>query len=126
MQIIASSSENHTERVGLVVRSVKLLWSSSARPFVASGFFEIHDQDFCSFPDMYVFRNGASSSTKEGSVFLFRRYVCCTAVSARGYPPSGRLFSLRDFVVFLSSSRKISGWYLGYVTTVPFQILFNS
>jgi hypothetical protein len=35
---------------------------------------------------MYVFRNGASSSTKEGSVFLCRRYVCCTAVSARVYP----------------------------------------
>jgi hypothetical protein len=33
-----------------------------------------------------VFRNGASSSTKEGSVFLCRRYVCCTAVSARVYP----------------------------------------
>jgi hypothetical protein len=32
---------------------------------------------------MYVFRNGASSSTREGSIFLCRRYVCCTVVSAR-------------------------------------------
>jgi hypothetical protein len=31
---------------------------------------EVHDQDFYSLLDMYVFRNGASSSTKEGSVFL--------------------------------------------------------
>jgi hypothetical protein len=27
---------------------------------------EIHHQDFCALPDMYVFRNGASSSTREG------------------------------------------------------------
>jgi hypothetical protein len=31
-------------------------------------------------------RHGASSSTRELSVFLCRRYVCCTAVSARVYP----------------------------------------
>jgi hypothetical protein len=47
---------------------------------------EIHDQICYSFLDMYVFRNRASSSTKEGSVFLCRRYVCCTVVSARVYP----------------------------------------
>jgi hypothetical protein len=34
---------------------------------------------------MYVFQNGVSSSTKEGSVSLCKRYVCCTAVSARVY-----------------------------------------
>jgi hypothetical protein len=34
---------------------------------------------------MYVFRNGASSSTWEGSVPLCGRYVLCTAVSAREY-----------------------------------------
>jgi hypothetical protein len=35
----------------------------------------IHDQDFCSLLDIYVFRNGASSSTREGPDFLCRRYV---------------------------------------------------
>jgi hypothetical protein len=34
---------------------------------------------------MYVFRNGTSSLTKEESVFLCRRHVCCTVVSARVY-----------------------------------------
>jgi hypothetical protein len=38
------------------------------------------------FLDLYVFRNGTSSSTKEGSVFLCRRYICFNAVSARGHP----------------------------------------
>jgi hypothetical protein len=52
-----------------------------------AGLTEIHDQEFYSLLDMYRFRNGASSSTKEGSVFLCRRYVCCTVVSAREYPP---------------------------------------
>jgi hypothetical protein len=35
---------------------------------------------------MYVFRNGASSSTKQGSVFFCGHYVCCTEVSTREYP----------------------------------------
>jgi hypothetical protein len=47
---------------------------------------EIHDQDFCSLLDMYVFRNGAPSSMKEAPVFLYRGYVCCTVVSARVNP----------------------------------------
>jgi hypothetical protein len=29
-----------------------------------------------------MFRSGASSSAKEGSVFLYRRYACCSVVSA--------------------------------------------
>jgi hypothetical protein len=62
---------------------LKCCWTSPAQSFFVSGLFEIHDQ---SFVLCYVFRNGASSSTKEGSVFLLRRYVCCTAVSAREYP----------------------------------------
>jgi hypothetical protein len=41
---------------------------------------EIHDQDFYSFLDMY---NGASSTANGRSLFLCRRYVCCTVVSAR-------------------------------------------
>jgi hypothetical protein len=44
---------------------------------------EIRDQDFYSLLYMNVFRNGASSSMKEGSS---RRCVCCTVVSARVYP----------------------------------------
>jgi hypothetical protein len=48
--------------------------------------FEIHDQDFYSLLDMYVFRSGASSSTMDWSVFLCRRYVCCTVVLARVNP----------------------------------------
>jgi hypothetical protein len=47
---------------------------------------EIHGQEFCFLLDMNVFINGPSSSTREGSAFLCRGYVCCTAVSARAYP----------------------------------------
>jgi hypothetical protein len=47
---------------------------------------DIHDQDLYSLLDTYVFWNGASSSAKEGSVFLCRRCVSCTVVSARVYP----------------------------------------
>jgi hypothetical protein len=39
---------------------------------------EIHDREFCSVLDTYMFRNGASSSAKGGrAIFLCRRYVCC-------------------------------------------------
>jgi hypothetical protein len=31
---------------------------------------KVHDQDFYSLLDLYVFQNGASSLMKEGSVFL--------------------------------------------------------
>jgi hypothetical protein len=47
---------------------------------------KIHDQDFYSLLDMYMFRNGASRSTKEDLAFLRRCHVCCTIVSARVYP----------------------------------------
>jgi hypothetical protein len=43
---------------------------------------EIHDQDFYSLLDMYMFRNGASSSTKDGLVFLCNHYILCTVVSS--------------------------------------------
>jgi hypothetical protein len=61
-----------------VGRSVKLLLVFASTVIPGFSLFEINDQEFCSLLDMYVFRNGASSSTKEGSVFLCRRYVCCT------------------------------------------------
>jgi hypothetical protein len=44
-----------------------------------------NDQDFCSFLDLYVFQNGAFSLTREGSIFLSRRYICCNVVSAQVY-----------------------------------------
>jgi hypothetical protein len=65
---------------------VKLLLAFASTVIPGFSLLEIHEEDLYSLPDMYVFRNGASSSTKEGSVFLCRRYVCCTVVSARGYP----------------------------------------
>jgi hypothetical protein len=35
---------------------------------------------------MYMFRDGASSLKRKGSVIQCRRYVCCTVVSVRVYP----------------------------------------
>jgi hypothetical protein len=65
-----------------VGRSVKLLLTFASTVIPGFSLFEIHDQDFYSLLDMYMymFRNGVSSSTKEGSVFLCRRYVRCTVV----------------------------------------------
>jgi hypothetical protein len=54
-------------------RSVKLLLAFASTVIPGFSILEIQDQDFYSLLDMYVFRNGASSSTKEGSLFLFRR-----------------------------------------------------
>jgi hypothetical protein len=51
--------------LGGLGRSLKLLLVL-ASTFLTSGLLEIYDQDFCSLLDMYVFRNGASSSTKGG------------------------------------------------------------
>jgi hypothetical protein len=71
---------------GSVGRSVKFLLDFASTVIPGFRLLEIRDQDFYSASDMYVFRNGASSSTKEGSVFLCRRYVCCTVVSAWVHP----------------------------------------
>jgi hypothetical protein len=70
----------------LVGRSVKLLVAFASTVVPVFSLLEIHDQDFHSLLDRYVFRNGTSSSTDEVSVFLWRRYVCCTVVSARVHP----------------------------------------
>jgi hypothetical protein len=67
-------------------RSVKLLLAFASTVIPGFSIFQIHGQELCSVLDMYVFRSGASSSTREGSVSLWRRYVCCTVVSARVYP----------------------------------------
>jgi hypothetical protein len=52
---------------------------------------------------MYVFRNGVSFSTREGSIFLYRRYVCCTAVSARVYPRSHGVRVTTDSATFATA-----------------------
>jgi hypothetical protein len=67
-------------------QSVKLLLAFASTVIPGFSLLEIHDQDFYSLLDMYVFQNGASSSMKERSVFLCRHYVCCTIVSAQVYP----------------------------------------
>jgi hypothetical protein len=66
----------------LGIRLVGLLDFAST---VIPGFNLLEVQDFCSLLGMYVFRNGASSSAKEGSVFLHRRYECCTVDSVLVY-----------------------------------------
>jgi hypothetical protein len=60
--------------------SVKLLLAFASTVIPGLSLLEIHDQYFYSLLDMYVFRNGASSSTKERSVFLCRLYVCYTSI----------------------------------------------
>jgi hypothetical protein len=55
-------------------------WSSPAQSFLASGLVEIYDQGFCSLQKLYVFRSGAYLWRGEGSVFMCRRYVCCTSI----------------------------------------------
>jgi hypothetical protein len=67
-------------------RSVKLLLVFVSTVISGFSLLEIHDQDFYSLLDIFVFRNGISSSMKVGSVFLCRLYVCCAALSARVYP----------------------------------------
>jgi hypothetical protein len=64
-------------------RSVKLLLAFGSIVTPGCSLLEFHNQGIYSYLDMYVFRNGESSSTKEGSVSLCSDYVCCTVVSAR-------------------------------------------
>jgi hypothetical protein len=49
-----------------VGRSVRLLLVFASTVNAGFSLLEIHDQDFCCLLDVYVFRNGASSSTREG------------------------------------------------------------
>jgi hypothetical protein len=51
----------------LIGRSVKLLLVFARKVIPGFGLLEINDQDFCSFLDMYVFRNGASSKARNSS-----------------------------------------------------------
>jgi hypothetical protein len=74
-----SCNVNHWQQRTLIFtlwsgRSVKLLLVFASTVIPGFSLLEIHDQDyFYSLLDMYVFRNGASSSTKGGSIFLCRR-----------------------------------------------------
>jgi hypothetical protein len=68
-----------------VGQSVKLLLAFASTVVPGFSLLEIHDQDFCSLLDMQVVRNGASLSTKEGSVFLCRRYVYCTTECSKWF-----------------------------------------
>jgi hypothetical protein len=66
-----------------VGRSVKLLLDFASTVISRFSLLEIHNQYLYSLLKMLLFRNGASISTREGSVLLCRCYVCCTVVSAR-------------------------------------------
>jgi hypothetical protein len=68
-----------TTDVGRSVGQLNSSWASPAPSFLASVSLR--------FIDMYVVRSGASSSTKEVSVFLFGRNSCCVVFSAGVYPP---------------------------------------
>jgi hypothetical protein len=59
----------------LVSRSVKqlLVFTSTVIPGIS--LLEINHEDFYSLLDMYKYRNGASSSTRDGSVFVGAMFV---------------------------------------------------
>jgi hypothetical protein len=48
----------------MISRSVKLLLAFASAVIPGSSLLEIHDQDFCSLLDIYVFRNEVFSSTR--------------------------------------------------------------
>jgi hypothetical protein len=83
-----------------MVGRLNCCWASPVIP----GFsvLEIQDQDLYSLLDMYVFRNGVSSSSEEGLVFLCRRYVCCTIATARVYTRCDGVQVTMDSVHLLS------------------------
>jgi hypothetical protein len=60
---LLTSDYTTTDSLGL---SVKLLAVFLGTVIPGFSLLEIHVQDFCSLLDMYVFRNGASSSTRGG------------------------------------------------------------
>jgi hypothetical protein len=76
-------------------RSVELLQVLASTVIPGFSLLEIHDQNFYSPLDTYAFRNGTSSSTKVGSIFPCRCYVCCAVVSARVYT---RCHSVQDTI----------------------------
>jgi hypothetical protein len=67
-------------------QSFKFLLAFASTVIPRFSVLEIHDQDIL-FSTLYVFQQRISYSTREGSIFLCRRYVCCTVVSGRVYTP---------------------------------------
>jgi hypothetical protein len=67
-------------------RSVKLLLVFASAVIPGFSLFEVHDQDFYSLLDMHVLEMGLPLRRGEGLIFLCRRYVGCTVLSARVYP----------------------------------------
>jgi hypothetical protein len=63
--------------------SVKLLLAFAITVIPGFSRLEIRDQDFYCLLNMYVFKIGPHVR----SVILYRRYICCTVISARAYPP---------------------------------------
>jgi hypothetical protein len=51
---------------GLTEQSIKLLLAFTSVVIPGFSLLRIHNQDFCYLLDMYMFRNEASSSTREG------------------------------------------------------------
>jgi hypothetical protein len=70
--------------VGLSVKLLPALASTVILDFRSRR--DVSPRYFFFLLDMYMFRNWAASSTKEGSVFLYRGSVCCPVVSVRVYP----------------------------------------
>jgi hypothetical protein len=54
---------------GWLIGRLNCCWSWPAQSSLVSGLLEIHDQEFCSLLDMYMFRSGPSNSMR-GSVGL--------------------------------------------------------
>jgi hypothetical protein len=64
----------------------RLVKSPSAQWFLASVSSRSMDKVFV-LSDMNVFRIGPSSSMRERSVFLYRRYICCKSIFALSRRP---------------------------------------
>jgi hypothetical protein len=61
----------NTEEIQIIVgRPVKFLLALASTIIPGFSILEIRDQGFCCLLYVYMFRNGASTSTKEVSVFL--------------------------------------------------------
>jgi hypothetical protein len=91
------------------VSELNCCWPSPALSFLASGLFEIYDQDFCSPLDMYVFRNGASSCTRGGvdlseALRLLHRSSTDCPVQSSPVQSSKLLLALASTVILGSES----------------------
>jgi hypothetical protein len=63
-------------RAKVIGRSVKLMLAFASTIIPSFSLLKIHNHDFCFPIDVYVFRNGADSSTREGSVlYVGARFV---------------------------------------------------